>query len=235
MYKTSHGKSAEQPNIRAGRGGPTGAGEAALRDSAVRDRAVRRTRILVAARRLMAEKGVKQTTLADIAREAGISPGTLFYHYASKNDLIYDILEKHLADLTDAIFASLPRRRDAADLAGALQNALSRLLQDTDSGRMNLYLLQEAIVGNGELRDRFAVRYQAWRELIAGQAARVFGVSDPHRLSALGALLLAMIDGLTIQSLLAPESVDLPKLAEELVRLLTAGDTGARPQPAEAG
>jgi len=74
MYKMGHEKSAEQPNIRDG---PIGAGEAALRDSAGRDRAVRRTRILVAARRLMAEKGVKQTTLADIAREAGISPGTL--------------------------------------------------------------------------------------------------------------------------------------------------------------
>jgi len=235
MYKAIHEESVEQPKSRAGRGNSAGSREAALNGGAGRDPAASRTRILGAARRLMAEKGVKQTTLADIAREAGLSPGTLFYHYASKNDLIYDILEKHLADLTDAIFASLPRRRDAGDLAGALQSALTRLLQDTDSGRMNLYLLQEAIVGNGELKDRFAVRYQAWRELIAGQAARIFGVSDPHRLPVLGTLLLAMIDGLTIQSLLAPESLDLPGLAEELVRLLTAGDRGARPQPAEAG
>jgi len=181
----------------------------------------------------MADKGVKQTTLADIAREAGISRGTLFYYYASKNDLIYDILEKHLSDLTDAIFASLSRRRNTTDLASALQNALTGLIMDEASGRMNLYLLQEVIIENSDLKDRFAVKYQTWRELISGQAARVFGITDSRQLSALGALLLAMIDGLTIQFLLAPQSVNFEGVAEQLVSMITAGEKEARTQPAE--
>ncbi|NLB53646.1 MAG: helix-turn-helix transcriptional regulator, partial [Syntrophomonadaceae bacterium] len=41
---------------------------------------------------LMAEKGIIKTSLADIAREVGISKGTLFYHFASKDDLVNDIL-----------------------------------------------------------------------------------------------------------------------------------------------
>jgi len=183
-----------------------------------------RAKIIEAARRLMAEKGVKQTRLADIAREAGISRGTLFYYYASKNDLIYDILEKHLSDLTDAIFAGLSRRRNTTDLAAALQNALTGLISDESSGRMNLYLLQEAIIENRDLKDRFAVKYQTWRELIAGQIARVFGIADSRRQAALGALLLAMIDGLTIQFLLAPQSTNFQEVAEELVRMITAGE-----------
>lgn len=191
------------------------------------DRISSRTKIIIAARRLMAEKGVKQTTLADIAREAGISRGTLFYYYASKNDLIYDILERHLSDLTDAIFASLSRRRNTTDLAFALQSALTGLVMDEASGRMNLYLLQEAIIENSDLRDRFAVKYQTWRELIAGQAARVFGISDSRQLSGLGALLLAMVDGLTIQFLLAPKSVDFQEVAEQLVRMIMAGEKEA--------
>jgi AcrR family transcriptional regulator len=190
-------------------------------------------RIIAAARTLMEDRGVKQTTLADIAREAGVSRGTLFYHYASKNDLIYDILERHLSDLTDAIFASLPRRRDAADLAGVLENVLTGLVRDGGSGRMNLYLLQEAIIENSELKDRFAVKYQTWRELIAGQLVRVFEIADPRRLSALSALLLAVIDGLTVQVLLAPRSVDFRSLAEQLVHLLEGGGAEARP-PADS-
>lgn len=198
------------------------------------DKTTSRARIIDAARKLMADKGVKQTTLADIAREAGISRGTLFYYYASKNDLIYDILEKHLSDLTDAIFASLPRRRNTVDLASALQSALTGLIQDESSGRMNLYLLQEAIIENSDLRDRFAVKYQTWRELIAGQAARILGISDSRQLSTLGALLLAMIDGLTIQFLLAPQSVNFQEIAQQLVTMITAGEKEARIQPTEA-
>lgn len=190
-----------------------------------------RARIITVARRLMAEKGIKQTTLADIAREARISRGTLFYHYPSKNELIYAILEKHLSDLTDAIFASLPRRRDSIDLSGRLQSALTKLHQDEYGGRMNLYLLLEAIVENGELKDRFAVKYQTWRELIAGQAARVLGISDERQLSTLGSLLLAVIDGLTIQFLLAPRSVNFPDLAEQLAKMLTSIEKDVRDEP----
>jgi AcrR family transcriptional regulator len=188
------------------------------------DKTSNRTRIIDAAGKLMADKGVKLTTLADIAREAGISRGTLFYYYASKNDLIYDILEKHLSDLTDAIFASLPRRRSStADLASVLQSALTGLIQDENSGRINLYLLQEAIIDNSDLKDRFAVKYQTWRELIAGQIARAFGISDSRRLQALGTLLLAMIDGLTIQFLLAPQSVNFQEISQQMVSMISAG------------
>lgn len=199
------------------------------------DKTSNRTRIIDAAGKLMADKGVKLTTLADIAREAGISRGTLFYYYASKNDLIYDILEKHLSDLTDAIFASLPRRRSStADLASVLQSALTGIIQDENSGRINLYLLQEAIIDNSDLKDRFAVKYQTWRELIAGQIARAFGISDSRRLSALGTLLLAMIDGLTIQFLLAPQSVNFQEMAQQMVYMISASGKEARMQPSEA-
>ncbi len=199
------------------------------------DKTSNRTRIIDAAGKLMADKGVKLTTLADIAREAGISRGTLFYYYASKNDLIYDILEKHLSDLTDAIFASLPRRRSStADLASVLQSALTGIIQDENSGRINLYLLQEAIIDNSDLKDRFAVKYQTWRELIAGQIARAFGISDSRRLSALGTLLLAMIDGLTIQFLLAPQSVNFQEVAQQMVYMISASGKEARMQPSEA-
>jgi AcrR family transcriptional regulator len=199
------------------------------------DKTSNRTRIIDAAGKLMADKGVKLTTLADIAREAGISRGTLFYYYASKNDLIYDILEKHLSDLTDAIFASLPRRRSStADLASVLQSALTGLIQDENSGRINLYLLQEAIIDNSDLKDRFAVKYQTWRELIAGQIARAFGISDSRRLQVLGTLLLAMIDGLTIQFLLAPRSVNFQEISQQMVSMISAGGEEAghdRPKP----
>lgn len=206
-----------------------------MKTSMPTDKTSNRTRIIDAASKLMADKGVKLTTLADIAREAGISRGTLFYYYASKNDLIYDILEKHLSDLTDTIFANLPRRRSsAADLASVLQSALTGLIQDENSGRINLYLLQEAIIDNSDLKDRFAVKYQTWRELIAGQIARAFGISDSRRLSALGTLLLAMIDGLTIQFLLAPQSVNFQEVSQQMVYMISASGNETRTQPAEA-
>ncbi|NLV22830.1 MAG: TetR family transcriptional regulator, partial [Syntrophomonadaceae bacterium] len=48
-----------------------------------------RQKIIDVATALVKERGVKGTSLADIASAAGISKGTLFYHFAAKDDLIY--------------------------------------------------------------------------------------------------------------------------------------------------
>ena len=41
--------------------------------------------ILSAATDLIIKQGVKNTSLADIAKASNISKGTLYYHYSSKN------------------------------------------------------------------------------------------------------------------------------------------------------
>lgn len=59
-------------------------------------RSLRRSQILEAAQRLVAEKGWSATTYADICREAGISNGVLTYHFKSKEDIRFALFELEL-------------------------------------------------------------------------------------------------------------------------------------------
>ena len=59
--------------------------------------------ILVKAIELIAKNGIKNTSLADIAKAVDISKGTLYYHYSSKDELISDIANIHLEAITTAI------------------------------------------------------------------------------------------------------------------------------------
>lgn len=178
-----------------------------------------REKILSVTRTLMTEKGVKQTTLADISRAAEISQGTLFYYYKSKDDLIYDILEQHFSALTDSIIASIPRYKNI-DGERLLRGSLEKLIKDQDTSRMNIYLFQEAMLDDSDIKDRFITKYQTWRELIARQISTLFGVNEPADLTALGGMILATIDGLTIQYLLDPGSVDFKKAAHLLTGMI---------------
>ena len=63
--------------------------------------------ILATSTKLMAKKGIKNTSLADIAKEVGISKGTLYYHYSSKDDIICDMAEMHLKVITHALIECL--------------------------------------------------------------------------------------------------------------------------------
>ena len=63
-----------------------------------------REKIVEAARNLFAEKGFDRTTTAEIAREAGISEGTIYRHFKSKKELLMEcvipVLQK-IIDLTE--------------------------------------------------------------------------------------------------------------------------------------
>ncbi|NLP24801.1 MAG: TetR/AcrR family transcriptional regulator [Syntrophomonadaceae bacterium] len=189
-----------------------------------------REKILAATRHLMSEKGVQATTLADISQAAGISQGTLFYYYKSKDDLIYDIVEQHFSQLTDSIIASIPRR-SSSDKVTLLRGTLEKLIKDQDTSRMNMYLLQEAMAGNSEIKDRFMVKYQTWREMIARQVSCLFAINDPEDLAGLGAVILAIIDGLTIQYLLDNQSFDFKKAAGIMSGMLDNISSPAKETP----
>lgn len=52
-----------------------------------------KTMIFEAARRLMGEHGFQSLTIKNICREAGVSNGTFFYHFKTKDDLLRYYLE----------------------------------------------------------------------------------------------------------------------------------------------
>ncbi|MFQ5863082.1 MAG: TetR/AcrR family transcriptional regulator [Candidatus Brocadiales bacterium] len=63
--------------------------------------------IIDAAIRLFSEKGIKATTVRDIAREAGVAEGTLYRHWKGKEELaqelFYDNKKRFKEELEDAL------------------------------------------------------------------------------------------------------------------------------------
>ena len=53
----------------------------------------RRDQIIDAAMQVFAQKGFTRATNKDIAREAGITPGLIYYYFESKEDLLKTIIE----------------------------------------------------------------------------------------------------------------------------------------------
>jgi AcrR family transcriptional regulator len=77
----------------------------------------RREHILDAAERCFARAGFHATTMQDICREAGVSPGAVYVYFASKEDLISGIAERDRQEFQTR-FASLAA---APDFFAALQ------------------------------------------------------------------------------------------------------------------
>ncbi|WNG85337.1 TetR family transcriptional regulator [Mycobacterium sp. ITM-2016-00317] len=104
-----------------------------LRADAARNREL----LLAAAEEEFAERG-PAASVADIARRAGVAKGTVFRHFASKEDLIASIVCAHTAALT----AAARRLADAADPGAALLEFLT--IAADQRQRHDLTFLQSA-------------------------------------------------------------------------------------------
>jgi AcrR family transcriptional regulator len=59
----------------------------------------RKELIVDTATRLFADKGFKETSVAEIATESGVAEGTIFYHFDTKEALLLHILERLRSDI----------------------------------------------------------------------------------------------------------------------------------------
>ena len=103
-----------------------------LRDAT---REERRRRITTAALRCFARDGISGTSMADIVKESGLSSGAIYSHYASKSDLLRQVMSSALADrfaLFDPTADSTPSTPEAL---------LDRLLQGPSADRSQTSVL----------------------------------------------------------------------------------------------
>ena len=77
------------------------------------DAQANRARILAAAERLFAEKGVAQVNMVEIGRAAGIGQGTLYRRFAGKSELCQALLDTQMREFQDQTLHQLRGMSDA--------------------------------------------------------------------------------------------------------------------------
>lgn len=146
--------------------------------------------VLDAGAELFASKGYKATTMRDIAAAAGMQPGSLYYHFASKQELLRRVyglaVEQAEARLVEAIDAQIDpwERFEAA----VVRHTETMLDQDNYAKVMNGVLPADAPELTDELtqlRDNYEAHFS---ELVAGLTLPADVDRKLYRLFVLGAI-----------------------------------------------
>lgn len=94
----------------------------------MRDKEQTRERILDAAEKLFAEKGFHETAMDEIVQAAQISKGGVYFHFPSKEQLFFALLDKLADALQHEVQREIARRRGAVHkIRGALEVVLKNL------------------------------------------------------------------------------------------------------------
>ena len=158
-----------------------------------------RTRILEGAFRVLGRQGYENTSIKDIAEEAGVAQGLVHYHYKSKQQLVLAVLE----------FVCHKVELGVEGEAGALEafeqtKTMLRESRDTNSLYVQLIgvSLHDDVIGPGVrnfIRSERAHVEDIARQVLAERKA------DPAPARGMAGVVWAAILGIMVQSLVDPE------------------------------
>lgn len=130
-----------------------------------------RRRIVGHATLLMYEKGYSNTTIRDVMDAAGVTKGSFYFHFASKEDLGLAVIENAASVVLERLRISTGRR-DLAPIQrmGLMFDDLESIIGEADCARGcilgNLSLEMSGI--HDGFRRRLARAFDDWTELLAG-------------------------------------------------------------------
>jgi AcrR family transcriptional regulator len=125
----------------------------------------RRRQLLDAAARRFARQGFRATTIRDVAGDAGMLPGSLYYHFASKNDLLLAVYEEGVRRIAANVDRAVAEASGSwARLEAASTAHLETVLDRSDYAQVIVRVLpQDARDVSGRLvalRDQYERRFE---------------------------------------------------------------------------
>jgi len=182
----------------------------------------RRLQIMAATRRVMVRRGVATLRVADVAKEAGVSPGIVHYYFASKDELIRETFQDNFANSLERRASIFAKELRADEKLGLL---LRSYVPDDEATRESWCVWLELWVGalqDEKLRELNERAYGEWRRLVGGIIEQgiedgVFASSDPE---ADANQLVGMIDGLAVQVLLGSAVISVDEMHRICMRFV---------------
>jgi AcrR family transcriptional regulator len=185
----------------------------------------RRRQILLAAKAVFADQGFAGTTMADVARSAGLSYGAVYWYFASKDELFHALMELEADALHRRILEGV---RDSAQQGPevALGRAVAATFSFFEEDRAAVKLLfRDAMAMGGRFEAHLFGIYERFIDELAQQvsAAQEHGelVAVPTRLAAFS--IAALVGQLALRRLSTDDGVSAAVVADFVVRLVMDG------------
>jgi len=134
-----------------------------------RDSERTRQGILAAARKVFARQGVTRTTLEEIAAAAGVTRGAIYWHFAGKTELFFEMREQVAVPMIDQIDLALLSADGSDPLAGIerfLRGILEALEGDA-AARQTFQIMGFKCEYVGELERELGLQRSRCSELIS--------------------------------------------------------------------
>ncbi|HKM30278.1 MAG TPA: TetR/AcrR family transcriptional regulator [Bacilli bacterium] len=176
-----------------------------------------RNEILKSVETLIAKSGVNSISLGDIAKSCKISKGTLYYYYATKDEIIFDVIVKHVKALQEEYLGWIERHKNDLSIERFLSVVFYKGVKLFDRAKLHIFLVNECIKDNDKLRNKFNELWNEWHKTLELGVKQTF--KNAQEAEDIAYLLMLIIDGLAIQEVMQTKTINEEKIIMLMKRL----------------
>jgi AcrR family transcriptional regulator len=196
-----------------------------------------KTALLEAAKELIRERGYAGTSVRDLAAMSGTNLSAISYHFGSREKLLNQAVLESFLEWTDSIVAEDARVTSDAPGAGPLEHMAAGAGPAVAAfpAQLPLFVMfLEALLQaqrSPELREQLAAHYAEQRRRLGEMVTAAMGDQTPpeRMLEVSASFMIAVTDGLLVQSLLDPVAVPTGDELAAFYEGLAARARGSRP------
>lgn len=192
-------------------------------------RAQTRARVLQAAGQVFAERGYERSSLDDVAASAGLTKGAIYSSFSGKDELFYALMEERIHERLALVKNVIDRQGAISDTMRDIGAGLAELMHSQADWHLLFIEFWARAVRDPALRQEFAGHRRAARELIADaleHQAKLVGSELPAPADQLAIAVLALSNGIAIEQLADPDTID-PATLGAILSILLARDQSA--------
>lgn len=185
--------------------------------------------LLDAAEQVFSEKGYARATSHEIAEQAGLTRGAIYWHFSDKYQLLDAVLRRARFpwDSLPEEFSSLEQCPSPTDLGETFGRGLSSIVGDPSLHRVTLIMLlrTERLSDNYPVNGRLAAIHERIKNHVVAALSWQYRNADgsPHRnIPAAATAVKALLVGTVVGWLLNPADIELQHFSQVVEGLITS-------------
>lgn len=184
----------------------------------------RREQILEAAMECFIHNGYAHTRVDDIAKEAGLSKGGIYFHFGSKKEIFDAVQEVEIGRTMRAVMEANQSEETALGKIQALARQLLINFSQNEEHRKFLIVLAEMGIRNPEVRERVVSSHETYVQVMTEQIRVGIEAGEIRDVSpAVAAMILKLLmDGIE-QAFALGYSIDVDALVSDGLDILVNG------------
>jgi AcrR family transcriptional regulator len=186
---------------------------------------IRKQQLLDSARRCIARQGYHQTTMDEIAQEAGLSKGALYWYFKSKDEIFIALCNFMCNEHLELLKQLTEQKMSIRELAFVAGDKFLELMTDESEHYKVFFEFWSLADENEEIKKAFGTAQKTWHETIANLIS--WGIQRGEiksgiNVSQLSIALMSIFDGIMVEYAFN-KSLDIKNIWRTIVSALFDG------------